>query len=282
MRSAWLLLSLLLLFSGCSAGPSRAAPAGAQPTDSAMPTRTLDVGGRARTYQLYVPPRPSADYRYPLVLAFHGAGSSIESLARASGFNARATRDGVLVVYPQGLGARFDTRPGSQDVAFTRALIEELDRSLGIDRARIHATGFSNGGFLCYRLAADLPGVFAGIAPVAGLLADGGLPAAPLRTSLLHVHGSADRVVSAQGRAGSVGAREGVHLWAARAGCAEADDLVPAPAALPLRARLLRHACPQGVEVALIWMEGVGHAWPQDAHGWLSGEIWSFFRRTRV
>lgn len=36
-----------------------------------------------------------------------------------------------------------------------------------VDTTRIYATGMSNGGFMCYRLACELPGRFAAIAPVA-------------------------------------------------------------------------------------------------------------------
>ena len=270
-------LALLLVFVGCAS--PRVLPDA--PEQVGRRLQTLVVGGRTRRYELLRPPRPEPGWRYPVLFAFHGAGSSVDSLARAGGFDDRATRDGFLVVYPEGIGRRFDTSRGSRDVAFTRALLAHLDRSVGIDRARIHAIGFSNGGFLCYRLAADLPGVFAGIVPVGGLLARDALPAGPTTTSLLHVHGSADRVVRAGGRPGTLGALEGVAQWGSRLGCRGPAHTAPAADSAPLRVRITTHACPAGRSARLLWLEGIGHAWPQDGDQWLNRQIWSFLRTIR-
>ncbi len=208
----------------------------------------------------------------------HGAGSTIASLARASDFDALGSRDGYAIAYPQGLGARFDTRANSSDVRFVRAILDDLARTIGIDRARVHATGFSNGGFLSYRLARDLPGTFASIAPVAGLMGTDMLPAGT-RTSLLHVHGSADRVVAGGGR-GGYGAFSGAQAWAVQAGCSmPARDHRPVDAA-PLKVLERSWACPTGVQVGVVWIEGKGHTWPQDGNAWLSRRIWRFFQET--
>ena len=270
---------LILLLTACqSSAPSASSSAGAAPT-AGRQTLQLNVQGQARTYDLVVPPRPASAAGHPVVFAFHGAGSTIASLARASGFDTRGRQDGFLVVYPQGRSARFDTRRGSPDVAFVRALLEHLDRQHGVDRARVYATGFSNGGFLSYRLAHDLPGVFAGIAPVAGLLARDALPT-QTTTSLLHIHGGSDRVVSASGRGGSLGAEAGVSAWARALGCGAAPTTTRPSVDPSLRIRDVRYGCPQGRTARLIWFDGVGHSWPQGGQGWLSAQIWAFFRMT--
>lgn len=271
MRMPWLLLPLFLF--GCATAPQ------APPTvrETGREVHRLTVAGRTRLYELHLPPPPQPGRPYPVVFAFHGAGSTIESLARASGFDALASRDGVAVVYPQGIGSRFDTRRGSDDVRFVRSILDDLDGRVGIDRRRVHASGFSNGAFLCYRLVADLPGVFASIAPVAGLMAQDALPAPGTTTSLLHIHGSSDRVVSGTGRSGSLGAHAGAQAWAERAGCGAVQPTRRVRAAAPLRVTESRYACPAGVRVAVLSIEGKGHTWPQEAQGWLSREIWKFF-----
>ena len=262
------------LLGGCaSAAPGARAPA----TVPGMELRSVAVDGRPRSYRIHGPAGWERGPPMPLVFAFHGAGSTIESLARASGFNAMADRERFLVVYPQGLGARFDTRRGSADVRFIAAILAQLEQAGAVDKRRVHATGFSNGGFLCYRLAAELPGVFASIAPVGGLLERDALPDTT-RVSLLHVHGAVDRVVAPGGRRGSYAASEGVQAWAARAGCAQAPIDQAVPGAAPLRVRQRRYACPAGVDVGLLMIEGKGHTWPQEGDGWLSRTMWAFFR----
>ena len=280
MRHALALVAMLLalpLFGCNSTGGGGGATTGPA-AGGGRQVRTLTIDGRQRRYELYVPPRAASAAGHPVVIAMHGAGSTIASLARASGFDALGMRDGYAIAYPQGINARFDTRANSSDVRFVRAILDDLDAAIGIDRGRIHATGFSNGGFLSYRLAKDLPNTFASIAPVAGLMSKDMLPAGT-RTSLLHVHGSADRVVSGGGR-GGYGAFSGAQAWAVQAGCAmPGTDRRPADAS-PLAVLERSWRCPSGVQVGVVWIEGKGHTWPQESGGWLSRRIWQFFRET--
>jgi polyhydroxybutyrate depolymerase len=51
------------------------------------------------------------------------------------------------------------------DVAFISDLIEWTKKSFSVDNTRFYATGVSNGGLLCYRLAAELNAKIAAIAP---------------------------------------------------------------------------------------------------------------------
>ena len=54
------------------------------------------------------------------------------------------------------------------DVDFIAKMIEELESTYLIDRARICATGISNGGIMAARLACELSDKIAGVAIVAG------------------------------------------------------------------------------------------------------------------
>ena len=53
-------------------------------------TRTLEVGGRSRSYIVHVPPKYDAKHRTPIVLIFHGAGSNGEQMVRFCGLGETA------------------------------------------------------------------------------------------------------------------------------------------------------------------------------------------------
>ncbi len=73
-----------------------------------------------------------------------------------------------------------------------------LEPSLNVDSKRVFATGISNGGMMCYRLAAELSDRIAAIAPVAGAMAIE--EAKPIRpVSVMHFHGKSDSMVPFSG-----------------------------------------------------------------------------------
>ena len=76
-----------------------------------------------------------------------------------------------------------------------------------IDKARVYAAGMSNGGIMSYTLACN-SGIFAAIGPNSATQLDA--CAAPHPTSVIHIHGTADRLVpynGGHGRALSRGQR---------------------------------------------------------------------------
>src|SRR5262249_17362954 len=156
------------------------------------------------------------------------------------------------------------------DVGFVRALLDTLEHELGIDPKRIYATGISNGAMFSYRLACDLPGVLAGIAPVAGAmpaaLAERCAQAPPV--TLAAFQGSADPLVPCGG--GGVALRRGqvlpavgsVELWARSAGCTDPPSVTMEPDRVTdgTRVRLsVWNGCKDGRDVELYTIEGGGH-----------------------
>ena len=146
----------------------------------------LRVGDTKRSYYLHLPPSPRSGAPLPLVLAFHGDGGRASIYRDHAGLDAIADRERFAVAYPDGtglarLGRRLLTwnsgaccglaaREGVDDVAFVRALVDEIARLVPIDRRRVYATGHSNGAMMSYRLAAEAPDQLAAIAPVAGAM----------------------------------------------------------------------------------------------------------------
>ena len=164
-------------------------------------TFSLRHDGLERSYEIVVP-RNRSGAPTPLVLGYHGyLGSPFEVRVR---LEARALRDGFVAVFPEGstvggtTPAYFNIETVDEslladDVGFTRVLLDQLEADLCIDRTRIYALGFSNGGMFASTLACKLGDRIAAVAPVGGvhLLPDcDGRP-----VPILITHGTADRVV---------------------------------------------------------------------------------------
>lgn len=267
--------------------------------------RTLEVAGSGRSYLLYLPPSQQPGRPLPLVLVFHGAGGRAGAIARHTGFSRLAEREGFVVAYPEGVGRRWNDGRGiggaASDVAFVRALVDTLEREVGIDRRRVYATGISNGAMFAYRLACDLPGVLAAIAPVAGAVpaavAENCAGATPV--AVVAFQGTADRAVpyeggSVAGRGGAVLSAEGsADFWARINNCPGPPAAEPPMDTVTDGTRLRRTShsgCRDDRAVVLYTIEGGGHTWPGgpgvarrvgrssreiDA----TGAIWDFFRR---
>jgi polyhydroxybutyrate depolymerase len=283
------------------AGTSTAVSAQSAPAET---RRTLRVDGVSRDYLVYLPPAYRPERPAPLVLVFHGGGGRARGIAPHTGFSRLAEREGFVAVYPEGLDRRWNDGRGygasHDDVGFVRALLDTLRRELAIDPRRIYATGISNGAIFSYRLACDMPGVFAAVAPVAGAmpvdLAPSCAHAEPV--SVLAMQGTADPlmpyagggVASRRGRVFS--AEESVGFWARVAGCGGPVTVTEEPDRVADGTRV-RHTdfgpcLDRRRAVELYTIEGGGHTWPGGppagrAVGRVSREldatalIWSFF-----
>jgi polyhydroxybutyrate depolymerase len=152
------------------------------PTNSGIyPGRTLTHDGITRTYRLVIPQGITNGMEAPLMLALHGHNQTADSFANnIPNLSTYANNAGVILVFPNGTDDQngtgwnvIDPTPENpvDDVAFLLALIDELDETLNIDRKRVYAGGFSNGGQMCHRLAARTTNVFAAFAAVGSAVA---------------------------------------------------------------------------------------------------------------
>lgn len=251
-------------------------------------TGTLSYGGHERTYRVYTP--AAAGRPLPVVLVLHGGGGTgagMERLTRGA-FNRLADQHGFVVLYPDGLDRHWNDgrgvatyrahRENVDDVAFLMALVDEIGRRTPIDRARVYATGISNGGLMSFRLATSAAARIAAIAPVAismsEPLARTGGPPRP--TSMLLMPGTDDPLVPWEGGEIGLPGRRGVgrvvsvaetvRLWTSRCGCPATPTVAYEPDRDPAdgtRVRREHYApCRDGVEVVLYAVEGGGHTWP--------------------
>ncbi|MFJ3234635.1 alpha/beta hydrolase family esterase [Streptomyces sp. NPDC086787] len=162
----------------------------------------LRVGDSVREYLLHRPGAHAGTAR-PLVIAFHGRGSSAEGLREQSRLNAAAEARGMLVAYPEGLRkawgagtAASERRPDPDaDVRFTQSLIDELVDTGQADPRRVYVVGFSNGGSMALRVAAQRPTLVAGAASVSGELPTGAAAVTPTgAVPVMIVYGENDPV----------------------------------------------------------------------------------------
>lgn len=260
----------------CALACAATNPLPAQSSVGDADVRTISVEGVRRSYLLHLPPRPSGE-PMPLLLVFHGGGGTASNIAGHTGLGPAATTRGYAVVFPDGVNGYWSdgraARAGADDVGFVRLLLDSLRRELPVDSRRIFATGISNGAGMAFRLACDLPGTFAAIAPVAGAL-----PAelehrctAAAPVSLLMFNGTHDRLMPYDG--GDLSLRRGrvlpatttAGLFARVGGCAGPPVEAGEPDTVTDGTRVRRSTypgCRDGRDVVLFTIEGGGHTWP--------------------
>jgi polyhydroxybutyrate depolymerase len=250
----------------------------------------LAAGGAARGYLLHVPPGYDGTTPLPLVVDVHGYAIPADLEAGISGMAAAGDTAGYLTLTPEALGQpeRWDTRVDSDDVAFVGQVLDDAEATLCVDRARVFATGFSEGGFMASTLACGLSDRIAAVAPVAGLRdVPGCAPDRPV--PVLTFHGTEDTFMVYDGGMGpDMAALPAPDGSGGKLGDFVADDdsLIPGPVddALPDIAGAwadrngcegepeeapvandvtrITYACPPGADVELYRVRGGGHTWP--------------------
>ncbi len=267
------LLGVVLIVAGCHALQPHL-PSGFA---SGASLHHIDAGGRDRSYRLYRPAGVPASAA--LVVALHGYSGSAGQVERAYGWDGLADSAKFVVAYPDGIGRAWNVggedccgRPGREgvdDVAFVKAAVADIAGHVGIDPARIYATGMSNGGIMTYTLACNTD-IFAAIGPVAGTQLN---PCpAPRPTSVLHIHGTADRLVPYGGGQGfsvinGPSVPEVDAFW-------RNVDRCGAPTATTGGAVTTSTAqCADHRSVVLVTVDGGGHEWPAFA----TRTLWEFF-----
>ncbi|MGW7367602.1 alpha/beta hydrolase family esterase, partial [Streptomyces sp. NPDC054841] len=176
-------LALLFPLAGCSANtdddgsgkekprkPSATQPAKETPRPGDQ-TVTMTWKGKQRVYTVHAPPGYTPTQQLPLVVVMHPYPADGTYAAKLTGFNAKADKEGFLVAYPNGMDQAYNALIccGSEDdVGFIGAMTKRLIGTWKADPRRIYATGISNGADMSFKLAVELPGTLAAIAPVSG------------------------------------------------------------------------------------------------------------------
>jgi len=199
------------------AGGSAAAGAGGAPVEpvTCPASSTLEtgdttmrtaVGGRnggMRTYIVHVPASYDGSKPVPLMINFHplifgtGAGQR-----RGSGWAEVGDSEGMITAFPDGYDAAWDignccTAGEVDDLAFARAIVDEISAAACIDPNRVYASGYSMGGGMSHLLGCKAADIFAAVAPSAfDLTEENHIPCEPARPITVFTHrGMTDGIV---------------------------------------------------------------------------------------
>lgn len=257
---------------------------GADPLAAGDHLRSVEVGSRTRSYHIHVPPKFDPKTPTAVVVAYHGAMTNGPIMSVFSGLNKKADDAGFVVVYPNGNGTGNRmlvwnagglrdkaTDEKLDDIAFTTRLLDDVETVVKVDAKRVYATGMSNGAMMCYRVASELSGRIAAIAPVGGtMVIEKPRPARPV--PVIHFHGTDDKLVQYNGPDGLAkrlalfkSVDETMKIWAKIDECSD----MPVITELPDKADdgtsvtcKVWGPGKNGAEVVLYTIDGGGHTWP--------------------
>ena len=264
---------------------------------------TFNHGGLNREYIYHEPLNLAANS--PLIFVMHGYSEDASTIEWYSGFNAIADSVGFAVCYPRGindfLGNRFfnvgyDFHIGIEtvdDLSFLEALATHLQTIHGLDSNRTYATGLSNGGDMCYKIACQGSGVFKATAAVAGMMLEDIQDSCTNNISIpiLEIHGTDDNVTYYDGDMNNTGG------WGAYAAIDtmmfffanrnsytsfQSLNLPDINSSDGSTVTCLKYTNPSNCnDVWLYRVVGGGHDWPGSSgnmHINSSVEIWNFFQ----
>lgn len=234
----------------------------------------IGPSGQERRYLLYVPPGYERAKPTPLVISMHGAAGWPAQQMNLSRWNRLADEHGFIVVYPSGTGVPRIWREGEADVKFISELIDTVAVSYNIDRTRIYADGFSNGGSMAFALSCKLSDRIAAIGSVGPALLVASTWCTNARPMpLISFHGTADPLAPYDGGftlvsppkfiAGRTIPFESVATW--KDYWARRNRCGPNPAESVVAADVTRieyPSCADDAAVVFYIIKGGGHTWP--------------------
>jgi polyhydroxybutyrate depolymerase len=278
-------LALLCLLVACPSDEEETEPCAFEEEGAVHPELTDQrdvVGPDDRQARLILPFGYDGRTALPVVFLLHGYGATAGMQDFLFKFADRVdeyrfilvmpngTRDGGGATHWNATDACCDSGMNVDDVGYLTGLLDELEERFRVDPARVYFTGHSNGGFMSYRMACEIPERIAAILPLAGATwfndADCG---ASESVAVLHAHGDSDETILYEGEPNQPGALASVTTWAARSGCdvdaavdGEPIDLLNTIDGPETRVVHWTEGCGCGLETTLWTLEGTGHIPP--------------------
>ena len=139
----------------------------------------------------------------------HGYRGSANGVMRNRALRRMVSNAGLALIAANGVNGTWDLpygprtfdSTGAAEFAYFDAVIADATANHNIDPGRIIASGFSAGGMMVWNLACSHPEKFAGFIPMSGTFWMRPPPrcAVPV-SSVVHIHGNADKTVPLTGR----------------------------------------------------------------------------------
>lgn len=234
---------------------------------------TLDFEGETRTYTYYspliVPPSPPM-----LVLVLHGATQDGEAIANVSNMHQFVNSNNAIIVYPDGISNTWNVGLNiggstANDVGFLDALIDLFITEMGADPTKVFSCGFSNGGYMSYKMACESTHCISAVASVAGVMTQQmfDLCGDPGETSIMHIHGTSDFIVSYNGSSVSGSSVDDVlNHWKNASACSNTSSVEDLPninlTDFSTVQKTTWSDCAGDAQVILFKVNGGGHQWP--------------------
>jgi len=268
---------------------------------------TITVDGILRSYTLNLPPGYYDSSDFSLVIALHGGGGSARQFEITSGLTDKANASGFIVVYPDGTGqietwnagtcCGFAVNKQIDDVKFISALIDKLVSTYKINPKKVYATGHSNGGMMCYRLACDLANKIAAVAPNSSTMVVTS-PCNPSRAiPVLHMHSKLDQNVIYTGGVGD--GVSGVYcppidsvlnVFSLKNNCSNPSQIIVSNS---LYTFTKWSSCANNITIQYYLTNDGGHAWPGGLPGGPDSDtpstainannlLWDFFQQYQM
>ena len=225
-------------------------------------------GGR---YYAIEPPGWDGRSRLPVILTAHGYRGTPDVILTRDDIGGPYGEAGVLWLVPEGEDNSWATSHSPEsadpaqrdDVDFLGAVLDDVAERWPIDRTKVAASGFSQGGSMATELGCQDPQRWPIVLPVGGTFwqPEPGSCAGPV--SVRHTHGTDDSTWPLGGRPigswnqGDV--ETGLAAFRASSGCSESATIVEEEGAVCT----VYADCTGGHEVRLCLHEG-GHRFPED------------------
>lgn len=260
-----------------SSEPTSGCGSGAQ---AGRTTQTLVFEDRDRTFEQLLPSNYDDQAPLPVVLNWHGLGSTGAEQILFSGYGELAEREGFIVIAPTGIPAPGGTRNSWEispdqdttrdDLAFANELLDTVIDTLCVDPNRVYTTGMSNGGYFSAVLICEMSERIAAAASVGALTHNDNCDPAR-NVPYIGFHGTDDLVVPYDGGgASTLSPGEVIPLFelsipdefaefATDAGC----DLAPVVADYAPTVKAITYSnCDDTTDRVFYEIEGGGHTWP--------------------
>jgi poly(3-hydroxybutyrate) depolymerase len=245
-------------------------------------TRTIQSGGKSRSFILKIPDSYDNNRPHRLAFGFHWWGGTAEQVASGGadgyawayyGMQSQAGNTTIFVA-PQGIGNGW-ANSGGEDVTFTDDMVRLIQNDLCVDTTQLFSVGFSYGGAMSYALACARANVFRAVAAIAAPGPISGCSGGTQPIAYMGIHGVSDGIQN--GRA----LRD---RFVANNHCTPQN--APEPAVGSRTHTLTTYSgCTAGYPVVWAAFDGGHQQGPVDgcagcesgARSWVKPEVWRFF-----
>lgn len=144
--------------------------------DWSLNSNTIEIDSITRNFDYFIPENLKEEPS--LLFVLHGSNSNTSETRNFTSYEFEKianTQQNFIIVYPTGYENHWNdcrvnasytaNKKNIDDLSFFKEMIDYFESTYKINSEKVFATGISNGGHMCYKLAYELPDKIKGIAP---------------------------------------------------------------------------------------------------------------------